>query len=270
MRVSLFGSSIRPHLWPAFFRSLWHTTVDVEVIFAGNLPPELAVIANDVSMPSYVEFHYIATGDIKPAQCYAVAFKHCTGDLVCWIADDCEFPDDVIGKACRFYQKECGPKDIVCIKTRENYGEWRVCDETCHHFFANSPEAPKMAPIGMMRRAYFKELGGIDRRYICGQWDNDLSMRIYNDGGKMFYFGDGCIDIDHVGKHDREHGVTFKRPFGQGYAHDRRILEAAWGRKGQMVYRLPYKRLDKGFEPYEDKDLETKSQSFTLEGIFHD
>ena len=45
-----------------------------------------------------------------------------------------------------------------------------------------------MAPIGMMNRKYFQELGGIDRRFICGQWDNDLMIRIYNDGGGLKYF----------------------------------------------------------------------------------
>jgi hypothetical protein len=265
MHVSLFASSIRPHLWPAFFESSKGTSVDVEVVFGGNLTEDQVFQACKMD-----PFRYIHTADIKPAQVYEVCRRECKGELICWVADDAEFPDDVIGKAYRFWKENCGRKDVVCIRTKENYGTWRDCDNTCHHFFANSPEAPKMAPIGMMNREYFDELGGIDRRYICGQWDNDLMMRIYNDGGKLHYFGDGWVELDHLNKHDPDFGISMKRPFGNGYAHDRRILEASWGKKGQMAYRMPYRRFDTGFEPYDDKDLASKSQSFTLEGVFND
>jgi hypothetical protein len=263
MQVSCFCSSIRPNLWDAFFRSLKGTTVDVEVVFAGNLPVAEAA-CNAVNTRG---FQYIFTGEIKPAQAYEVARRHCKGEVVVWVADDCEFPDDVIGKAYRFWKEKCSRKDVVCIRTKENYGTWRDCDETCHNFFGATPEAPKMAPIGMMSREYFEELGGIDRRFICGQWDNDLLMRIYNDGGSVRYFGDGAVLIDHAGKHV---GGMKTRPFSKGFEHDRAILEGAWGKKGQMVYAVPYKRFDTGFEPYEAADLATKSQSYNLEDVFHD
>ena len=66
-------------------------------------------------------------------------------------------------------------------------------------------------------------------------------------------FGDGVIELDHKNKHDPKFGISDKRPFGQGYVHDRRILEGAWGGQGQMKYKVPYTRFDSGFEPYKDK-----------------
>ena len=87
-KISLFASSIRPHLWGSFLKSLEGTTVECEIVFAGPLENK-----SDIQILSSLK--YIQTKNIKPAQCYEVARRHCTGELVCWIADDCEFPDNV-------------------------------------------------------------------------------------------------------------------------------------------------------------------------------
>lgn len=270
MKVSLFCSSIRPHLWKAFFESLKGTTVPVEVVFAGNLDGlqiQSGMEDIDLVMLRDISMKYVPTRNIKPAQVYEVARRTCTGDLICWVADDCEFHKDVIGKAARFWEQKCTRKDIVCLATMENYGMWRECGANSHHFFGETPEAPKMAPIGMMNREYFQELGGIDRRYICGQWDNDLMMRLYNDGGKLYFFGDEVVELDHYRKHIE--GMK-QRPFAKGFDHDRNILEGSWGRKGQMIYKIPYTRFDKGFEPFEDANLTEVSQSFNIKELFND
>lgn len=266
MHLSLFCSSIRPNLYKSLFDSLKGTTIDVEFVFAGNLKDIPAI-----DLPERIYFRYIKTADIKPAQIYEVARRSCIGELISWTADDAEFAADVLGKAYRFFKRTCTRKDVVSTQTKENYGEWRLCDMSAHRFFGGDPRAPKMAPMGIMNREYFQELGGIDRRFICGQWDNDLVMRIYNDGGKVYHFDEGVILLDHYNKHDQRWKVTSTRPFGQGYKHDREILEAAWGKKGQMKYdEFPYKRYDSGFESFEDKDLLTVSQSFTRKDLFYD
>lgn len=267
IKVSLIASSIRPHLYPALFKSLEGTSVEYEVVFGGPVfPPDkyLPTIKNN--------FKYIETKNIKPAQVYEATRRACAGETLIWVADDCTFGDDVIGKVYRFYKLNCTRKDVVCIQTHENYGKWQVCDIEQHKFFAASAKAPKMAPIGMVSREYFQEMGGIDRRYVSGQWDNDFLIRLYNDGGKLYHFSEAHIDIDHLNKHDPKYGVSGARPFGQGYAHDRKILEAAWGTRGQMKYEeFPnFTRYDNGFEPYEssDTDLLLKSESFNIEEFF--
>jgi hypothetical protein len=94
--VSLFASSVRPKLYNDFFRSLEFTTVEYEVVFAGHCTPN-----------EYREYEiqyglkYIQTGKIKPSQCYEIARRHCQGEVIVWVADDCAFPNDVIGKAYR-------------------------------------------------------------------------------------------------------------------------------------------------------------------------
>ncbi len=266
IKVSLFASAIRSHIWESCFNSLEGTSCSFEVVFGGPCTKEEVA----PFLKKYKFFKYIHTKNIKPSQIYEATRRRCSGEVIIWNADDAEMPDDVIGKAYRFYKDNCRRKDVLCMRTRENYGTWLECDNTQHHFFGNTPEAPKMAPIGMINREYFQELGGIDRRYIAGQWDNSLMIQVYNNGGKLHYFGDSVIELDHLHKHDPAFGISDKRPFGQAYNHDRKILEGSWGRRGQMIYKCPYHRYDNGFEPYEDKNLLTKSQSFNMPEIWED
>jgi hypothetical protein len=265
--MSLFCSAIRPHIWKEFLASVKDSSENIEVVFGGPLTPEEV----NPFLTKYTFFKYIYTKDIKPVQIYEVCRRACTGELISWTADDASFPNDVLGKEYRYFKEHCGRKDILSVQTRENYGEWRMCDINAHKFFGDDIKAPKMAPMGVVNREYFQELGGIDRRFISGQWDNELVMRMYNDGAKIFHFSEAWIDLDHWNKHDIRYRTGTDRPFAKGYNHDRRILEGAWGKKGQMKYDvIPYQRYDAGFEPFEDTDLLTKSQSFTLKDVWHD
>ena len=265
--LSLFASAVRPHIWDLFLASVEKSTENIEVVFGGPCTEEqLAPFIN-----KYPFLKYIHTKNIKPAQVYEVCRRNCAGELISWTADDAEFPNDVLGKEYRYFKKHCSRKDILSVQTKEHYGEWRTCDIDAHKFFGDDINAPKMAPMGVMTRKYLDKLGGIDRRFICGQWDNEILMRLYNDGGKIFHFSEAWIELDHNNKHDPEWRTSANRPFGLGYAHDRKILEGAWGKKGQMKYDVfPYERYDDGFEPYIDIDLTTKSQSYTLKDIFSD
>lgn len=249
-KISLFASSIRPHLWEALFKSMEGTSIDVEVVFAGN------VIDNwDI----YPQLKYIKTENIKPSQCYEVARRACTGELIHWTADDCEYKNDILGKAYRYWREQENNKLILSLQTKENYVNMVMTDMTMHSFFGNRRSTPLMAPLALMNRQYLEDLGGYDRRYICGQAENDVVMRAYADGGSCEIFGDDetCIEIDHITKHGGSHQG---RTFAKGYPIDRKVLEDSWvkDRKVTLI------RNDK-FEPFENKDLLAKSQSNNLE-----
>jgi len=274
VKISLFASSIRPHLYPSLFKSLEGTTVEVEFVFGGPLNLEGNLVPENLLMEKEIasgRLKYIQTADIKPAQIYEACRRACTGELISWTADDAEFPDDVLGKAYRFFKRTCTRKDIISTQTKEHYREWQLCDANAHRFFGGDSKAPKMAPMGIMNREYLQELGGIDRRFLCGQWDNEILIRLYNDGGKLYHFDEAVILLDHFNKHDPKWRTSRDRPFARGYEHDRKILEGAWGKLGQMKYDvLPYQRYDGGFEPFSSEDLLTKSQSFTRKDIWND
>lgn len=259
-KVSLFASSVRPQLYNSFFKSLKGTSVEYEVVFAGN---------SDVLCRGDKVFTYIQTGNIKPAQCYEIARRNCLGECVVWVADDCEFPNDVIGKAYNYWKSKNNEKLILSIQTKETgYGvpKGRLFNMNVHRFFGGKSDTPLMAPLALMSREYLNKLGGIDRRYTCGQYENDLVMRANADGGVVEIFGgeDAYIDIDHMGKslllgESKTERDFLNRPFAKGYQKDREVLESSW----TVNKRIVLNRTDK-FEPFEDKDILTKSQSNNL------
>lgn len=252
--VSLFASSNRSQLYYSFFSSLKHCSVSWEVVFAGNLKNVLP----------YPNMTYIETENIKPSQCYEIARRACKGEVIVWVADDCEFPDDVIGKAYKYWKSKRNDKLILSIQTKEsgyNLPQGALFDMDNHRFFGYDKSSPLMAPLGMMSRKFLDELGGIDQRYICGQYENDVIMRAYLQGGKVEIFGDETcfINIDHLGKslaigESKKESDFLRRPFALGYNHDRKILEGSWNTAGGMMIRCDE------FIPFEDKDILTKSQ----------
>lgn len=258
MSVSIFASAVRPLLWKSCFDSFKGTSCDFEIIFSGHNTKEEV----EPFIKEYPFFKYIHTARIKPAQNYQVSLNHCTKETVIWFCDDAECPNDVIGKAYKYWKSQNNEKLILSIQTRENGypdGKMFLFDMKNHTFFGNRKSTPLMAPLGMMSRKYLERLGGVDRRYVCGQYENSTVMQAYADGGKVEIFGDEntYIEIDHWNKSKVcNEGNFLKRPFAQGYAMDRKVLESSWIKDGKITF----ERNDK-FEPFEDVDLLTKSQS---------
>lgn len=262
--VSLFASAVRPQLFKPFLNSLKGTTVKVEVIFAGNCPLRLPM-EDPWLFPDGVYYKYITTGNVKPAQCYEIARRACSGETVMWVADDCEFPNDVIGKAYRHWKEKNNPKLILSVQTRESgyrLYEGRLFDMIQHRFFAYRHETPLMAPLGLMGRTFLDELGGLDRDFVCGQYENDIVMRAYAAGGNVEIFGgpDCFVDIDHIGKslaigESKMREDFLNRPFAKGYTHDREVLEKDWIKNGQVVLER-----QSPFQPYEEADILRQSQ----------
>lgn len=265
IKVSMIASAVRKEFYKTFLDSLKSTTVAYEVVFAGNnTPEEIVKEFKDVEtftaldtekkpvvtvIPS-LHFRYIHTANIKPAQCYEIARRYCIGETIQWTADDCIYSKDLIGDAYRYWSSLNNRKAILSIQTIEN-GQY--CDMKVHSFFGCQFDTPLMAPLGLMSKQYSNELGGFDRRYVCGQYENTIVMEAIADGGFVKVFGNKhqCITIDHY----KRHGII--RPFATGYNHDRSILEGSWTDGNGKV---SLTRNDK-HEPYEDKDLLTISQS---------
>lgn len=267
MSISLFASSNRPQLYPSFIKSLEVEAAEIEVVFAGPLTLE------DIYRYIPGDFlRYIKTENIKPAQCYEVARRDCSREVVVWVADDCEFVGGILTKAYNYWKEQKNEKLILSLQTKET--GYRNKDGSFfnmrdHSLIGFKRETPLMAPLGMMSRDFLNSLGGIDRRYVCGQYENDIVMRAYAEGGSVEIFGDrnSFVDIDHLGKSiSIGESVTesdfLKRPFAAGYRKDREVLEKSW---------LPLKRGAAGwvrhdaFEPYEEDGLREVSQSNNLD-----
>ncbi len=251
MYISLFASSVREKFYETFFKGLDSNSVEHEVVFAGNAKPRR----------EWPRLRYIPTGNIKPAQCYEVARRACKGTLVMWVADDCEFSPKLLDKICD-KMEYFDEKTILSVQTKE---DGRFCDMKMHSFYGGNTRTPRMAPLGVMSRKFLDDLGGLDRRYVCGQYENDIVMRAYLAGGEVKSFGDkkDYVDIEHLKKHGRE------TKFWTGYPHDRRILETSYTKGGYRESKgvvtdalvMSDTRYD-SFEPYLDVDLLTATQSF--------
>lgn len=245
IKVSLIASAVRTSFYKSFLDSLRSTTISYEIIFAGhNTVEEIEPFKKQ-----YPEFKYVHTGKIKPSQCYEIARRNSIGELVLWTADDAEHTPDIIGKAYNYWKSLNNEKILLSIQTLEN---GMLCNMLDHSFFGWHRNSPLMAPLGMMSRTYLEKLGGFDRRYVCGQYENAVAMQVWHDGGEVKVFGDrqNCIVIDHY----RKHGI--KRPFATGYNKDREVLEGSWVKDGKASLIR-----NDVHEPYEDADILTKSQS---------
>jgi len=278
LEVSLIASSNRPQLYESCLMSLRETSVDYEVVFAGNNNFKDMGCKEDSGMiyqkPLFIrpdnfcsQFYYHRTANIKPAQCYEIARRKAVGEVIVWVADDCEFPKDIIGKAYKFWKRHNDQSLILSIQTKESgYGlpEGKLFDMDNHRFFGYRKNSPLMAPLAMMSRKFLEYLGGFDRRYVCGQYENDVVMRAYAEGGSVKIFGgkEEFIDIDHLGKsmqigESKTEADFLDRPFATGYGKDREVLENSWALNSSRVLE---ERRDE-FEPYSEEELFTKSQS---------
>lgn len=224
MEISLFASAVRTKLWPRFLKSMENCSVPWEVVFSGNKMPD----------ESHPQLRHILTGNIKPAQCYALALKNCIGETVCWTADDAEAVGDIYGKAYTYWKSKNNHKLILSLQSCES-GQWQ--DMTQHTFFGGDVDSPLMAPFCLMSRKFLEDLGGIDIRYVSGQYENDIVMRALRVGATVEIFGDkeNYIDVDHVNKSiecgeigDKQDFIN--RPFAQGYGIDRMVLESSWSK----------------------------------------
>lgn len=221
MKISLIASATRPWLWDELFASLAGNH-DYEVVFSGNLTE----YQTRPYLEKYPMLKYIHTADcICPAQCYEISRRFATGELIMWIADDCELSkfllDDIWHKytSLRMNRFNSYWAGIISVKTVENSQNTSL-DE--HRFFGFNRESPLMAPLGVMSNQYLEKLGGLDRRFLCGQYENDIAMRVYEDGGQVIKYEEGCVHIEHLKKHGK--GTKFWK----GYDGDRKVLEDTW------------------------------------------
>jgi hypothetical protein len=220
MKVSVIAAAHRNQWWQVFMDSLKSTEIEYEVIFVGPNPP----------LHEYENFRYISS-EAKPAQCYEIARRSAKGELVHWTADDAEYSENCLDHAYAFWKSLHDRKAVVSIQTHEN-GSVTALHEHC--FFNGRSDTPLMAPVGMMNREYLGELGGLDARYIYGQYENDIVMRVYEDGGSCHKFKIAHIALDHYRKHGGEGRLW------ETYLQDRSTLEGSWVKDGQVVS----KRLD--------------------------
>ncbi len=159
-------------------------------------------------------------------------------------------------KAYDYWKSQNNEKLILSLQTKESgYGakDGKLFDMNEHRLFSFDKTSPLMSPVCLMSRKFLDELGGIDQRYVAGQYENDRVMRAYTQGATVEVFGDKdlYVDIDHLGKsiaigESTDQESFLKRPFATGYEKDREVLETSWTTFDELEM---FKRLDRGERP---------------------
>jgi len=254
--ISLVASAVRPQSWMRFYESLKGNQLKIEVVFVGPKKPDFALPSN---------FNYIYA-TVKPAQCYEIGFRAAQGELVGWTADDC-FYNGVnqanLDMLYKFFFDQNERKLVVAQRSIEDGRDiWYR-----HHFFGDWGHTPIMAPLGFMLNDYLRELGGYDRRFISGQSENDVVMRVLENGGKVVRHMDSYVHIDHRNSHEANASSGVR----QYYVADREFLENCWVVGGYGAYgtggtnlrgtkiEISKTRLIP-FEPFSDTDITGVSQ----------
>lgn len=218
-KVSLFLSAIRTQWWELMLNSLKSTKIPIEVIFVGNVKPNFI-------MPDFAKHIY---SDKPPAYCYEIGRRACKGELIHWTADDAEYSPGVIDEIYEQWKGYHNPRNVMSCQCIENT---HVALLSTQRFFQGFNQTPLMAPLGFMDRQYLEDLGGIDRRFTNEQYENDIVMRVYRDGGDVkMHLHKGWVELDHLRKHTKGQHIT-----GEQYRKDREVLEYLWVKDGKVTY----------------------------------
>lgn len=181
--ISLCASAVRPNLWKEFYNSLASNSCSYEVVFVGDVAP-------DYDLPDNFKFFY---SPVKPTQCWEAAIRLSKGRYVSITADDAEYRDGSLDKMVKFMDSRFNNKCVGSFQTIEN-GNLITND----HMY----KGKRMAPFFVFRRDYYNYLGGADRRFIGGMFENDIIMRVYEDGGDVQVCEDSFVSVDHIRKHN--------------------------------------------------------------------
>ena len=239
--ISIVASANRVQWWPRFYDSLRFHKTPLEVIFVGDTKPNL-------QLPENFKFIYATC---KPAQCYQIGFWAAQGELIHWTADDatysniarllptkqdCFTPLDAAYAHWLKMESEHNndKKSVVALRPIEDGGDvWNF-----HYLFGGCPWSPRMAPFALVHRKYLSEPGtGYDNRFVSGQSENDIIMRVYEDGGRVEVCMDAMPYVHHRQVHPRNPNTGKEdNKFRKWYGKDREILENCWIKEGYGRY----------------------------------
>ena len=176
MRVGVYCSSIRPHLWVSLYESLSLNSVDFNICIVGPSAPM-------ESLPGNVRY---IQSNVKPAQCYFIASQNVEGDYIINIPDDVTFSPGSLDDLVKMID---GKMDIASAQyTRvSRSSHWEFRDKRIARIKKKITFIALKFPIpvcSMMRREAFNSIG-IDKHYISMNWDIDIALELISRGGNI-------------------------------------------------------------------------------------
>lgn len=213
-KIGIVASAFRPQNWMNLYKSIGDNQVDFELVFVGPNPP-------DYELPN--NFRFIRSL-VKPTQCFEIAFRNTSAELVMHIGDDLIFrTPSPLDRLYKMYKSCNNDKIILSCRYMLNGQEQPVIE---HYYLCGDINSPIMPLAGLMSRNLFNSIGGIDRNFIAVMWDLDIAMRVYALGGDVF-FSDVFMD------EDKGNGSRLCEDF---LWHDRGLLDDLWVKDGKVNF----------------------------------
>ena len=165
MRIGVFCSSNKPHLWDSLYKTLSANDVDWSLCIAGPNPPI-------EPLPGNVK--YIQT-NVKPAQCFFIAEQNTTSDLVSMMSDD-----TLLSPGCLDNLSKIVNNKMIIASTKYARGSPYLFRQKGRYITLSFP----FPTVATMHRETFDEVG-IDKNYVAMFWDLDLAFELVLRGRKV-------------------------------------------------------------------------------------
>lgn len=206
--ISIYIPSIRPENWMTMYKSLSKVNeVSFELVFVGPVIP-------DYSVPTGVVCIYTT---VKPAQCAEIGRRACEGEFCIFAQDDMAFSEHTLD---RLYQKFMEINDDKVVVSCMPYLNGKPLEISRYRFWDSDRGSPLTPLCGLYKKSTIEMLGGIDKNFVCTEWDIDLVMRLYEIGGRTVHC-EGTAANEYVPK-----GIERLCSYGQGV--DRPTLHSLW------------------------------------------
>jgi hypothetical protein len=214
VKVSICASAAKPQHWEHLYKSIkpLRDGYSFEFVFCGPISP----LDPKFNFPKLPDNLIWIKSDVKPSQCFEIAARASTGDLIMCMFDDAEFIDDGnLQRLIDIWEQAHDPYCMVTPRYKLNH-----CDQSyfAHKFFVQDQTGPTLPIAGLIGRGFYFKSGGVDKNFIAVMWDVDLGMRSYEAGSQ-------CIFSDVYINEIKEGPDSFS---GEVWAHDRTFLESMW------------------------------------------
>lgn len=191
MKISFIAPAHRTHLWRGFYDSII-TNLDWEVIFVTDTYP----MAKEIEGLERLKWIY---SEVKPAQCFEIAYREAKGDYIVWTGDDFMYSPYALDNVFIMYKSLHDYKSMISFTIYEN-GEQTIQNHKLpwdHNY--------QLTTSALISTEAIEEVGGLaDITFECGHWDVDLMMRIYAKGGKVYVCPNAFAYEPHILFHKKE------------------------------------------------------------------
>lgn len=218
-KVSIICPSVRPNLWGNFISSIRKNKCNYEIIFIGN-ESEHEITDKNV---------FVYKSDLEFAPCISIGFEKSTGDVIHWTTDDLIYEEGSIDCIFDFFNRVEEKKIAVAVREKRMDGSEVTFEHTLKQNYNVS--SGTLLAFGAMRKDYFKELGGVDKRFTGTEWENDMSLRILQDGGSIVILDGSVVYSDHTVIHPN--GSPVKKTLERG----KELIRELWIDEGRIVKR---------------------------------